>query len=93
MPRTLTSKLYPKHPKKALVGTLKDSTKLIASGIMLGGGMEIAGAISRKAQDADNGAQYISFTDLGPSIARFDSVDADTSGSAKPWLFGSRNPF
>ena len=86
MPRGLTSKLCPKNPKKSVIGTLKDGTKLIASGLMLGGGMELAGAISRKAQsaDTDNGAQYISFTDLGPSIARFDSVDANTNTSARP---------
>ena len=91
MRRGLISKFYSKNPKKSVIGTLKDGTKLIASGLMLGGGMELAGAISRKAQgaDTDNGTQYISFTDLGPSIARFDSVDADTNGSAKPWLFGS----
>ena len=95
MPRGLTSKLYPKNPKKSVICTLKDGTKLIASGLMLGGGMELAGAISRKAQgaDTDNGAQYISFTDLGPAIARFDSVDANTNTSTKPLLFGTRNPF
>ena len=56
IPRGLTSKLYPKHPKKTVLGTLKDGTKLVASGLMLGGGMELASAISRKAQEADNGA-------------------------------------
>ena len=62
---------------------------------MFGGGMEIAGAIARKSQSAetDNGAQYISFTDLGPSIARFDSVDANTNTPTRPWLFGSRHIF
>ena len=57
--------------------------------------MEIAGAISRKSQSAetDNGAKYISFTDLGPSIARFDSVDANTNAPTRPWLFGSRHIF
>ena len=84
MPRTLTSKLYPKHPKKTVLGMLKDSTKLVDSGLMLGGRMELASAISRKAQDADNGAQYISIMDLGPSIARFDSVDTNINGSTKP---------
>ena len=67
--------------------------KLVASGFMLGGEMELAGAISRKAQEADNGAQYISITDLGPSIAQFYSVDANTNRSTKPWLFETRNPF
>ena len=39
-------------------------------------GMEMASAIARKSQSAetDNGAQYISFTDLGPAITRFDAV-------------------
>ena len=86
MPKSLTSTLWPKNPKKTVVGSLKDGTKLLASGLMFGGGMEIAGAIARKSQSAetDNGAQYISFPDLGPSIAIFDSVDKDTNGSAKP---------
>ena len=48
----------------------------------MGGGMEIAGHISEKAQEADIGAQYIIITDLGPSIARFDSVEANTNGSS-----------
>ena len=58
MPRGLTSKLYPKNPKKSVIGTLKDGTKLLASGLMLGGGMELVGEISRKVQgaDTDNGA-------------------------------------
>ena len=95
MPRGLTSKLWPKNPKKILVGSLKDGTKLLASGLLFGGGMEIAGAIARKSQSAetDNRAQYISFTDLGPSIARFDSVDANTNAPTRPWLFGSRHIF
>ena len=95
MPRSLSSKLWPKNPKKSVVGGLKDGTKLLASGLMFGGGMEIAGAIARKSQSAetDNGAQYISFTDLGPSIARFDSVDANTNAPTRPWLFGSRHIF
>ena len=51
-------------------------------------GMEMASAIARKSQSAetDNGAQYISFTDLGPAITRFDSVDANTNACTGPWL-------
>ena len=54
--------------------------------------MEMASAIARKSQSAetDNGAQYISFTDLGPAI---DSVDANTNACTGPWLFGSRCVF
>ena len=54
--------------------------------------MEMARAIARKYQSAetDNGAQYISFTDLGPAI---DSVDANTNACTGPWLFGSRCVF
>ena len=57
--------------------------------------MEMASAIARKSQSAetDNGAQYISFTDLGPAITRFDSVDANTNAPTGPWLFGSRRIF
>ena len=54
--------------------------------------MEMASAIARKSQSAetDNGAQYISFTDLGPAI---DCVDANTNACTGPWLFGSRCVF
>ena len=48
----------------------------------MGAGAEIAGHISSKAQEADDGAQYITITDLGLSIARFDSVEANTDGSS-----------
>ena len=82
IPRGLTLRLSPKHPKKTILGTLKDGTKLVGAGLLMGGGMEIAGHISRKAQEADNGAQYITITDLGPSIACFDSVEANTDGSS-----------
>merc|ERR1712240_690559 len=53
---------------------------------MFGGGMEIAGVITRKSQsaEADNGAQYISLTDSGPAIARFDSVDTNTNVPTRP---------
>ena len=48
--------LSPKHPKKTILGTLKDGTKLVGAGLMLGARTELAGHISRKAQEADNGA-------------------------------------
>ena len=94
-PKSLFNKQWPRHPKKKLVGGLKDSGKMLASGLLFGGGMEMAGAIARKSQSAktDNGAQYISLTDYGPAIARFDSVDANTNASTGPWLFGSRHVF
>ena len=80
IPRKLTSRFSPKHPKKTILGTLKDGTKLVRAGLLLGARTEIAGHISRKAQEADDGAQYITITDLGPSIACFDSVEANNDG-------------
>ena len=73
--------LSPKHPKKTILGTLKSGTKFLGAGLLMGAGAELAGHISSKAQQADDGAQYITITDLGPSIARFDSVEANTDGS------------
>ena len=89
----LTSRFSLKHPKKTILGTLKDGTKLVAAGLLRGSGAEIVGHISRKAQEAEDGAQYITITDLGPSIACFDSVEANTDGSCARWLFGTQNPF
>ena len=57
----------------------------------MGAGAEIAGHISSKAQQADNGAQYVTITDWGPSLICSDSVEASSDGSRR-WLFGSRNP-
>ena len=81
IPRKLTSRLFPKYPKKTVLGTLKSGTKFLGAGLLMGAGAELAGHISSKAQQAD-GAQYITITDLGPSIARFDSVEANTDGSS-----------
>ena len=92
IPRKITSRLSPKHPKKTILGTLKSGTKFVGAGLLMGAGAEIAGHISSKAQQADDGAQYITITDLGPSIARFDSVEANTDGSRSRWLFSTRNP-
>ena len=80
-PKSLLSKLWPRHPRKKLVGSLKGSGKLLASGLLFGGGLEMVGAIARKSKntEANNGAQYISLTDYGPAIAKFDSVDATTN--------------
>ena len=60
---------------------------MLASGLLFGDGLEMAGAIARKSRntEADNGAQYISLTDYGPAIARFDSVDANTNAPTGPW--------
>ena len=48
---------------------------------MFGGGLELAGAISRKSQasEASDGAQIINLSDYGPAIAKFDSVDSTTN--------------
>merc|ERR1712115_492630 len=61
------------------------------AGLLMGAGAEIAGHISSKAQQADNGAQYVTITDWGPSLIRSDSVEASSDGSRR-WLFGTRNP-
>ena len=80
-PKSLINKLWPRHPKKKLIGGLKGSGKMLASGLLFGGGLEMAGAIARKSQNtkANNGAQYISLTNYGPAIAKFDSVDTTTN--------------
>ena len=92
IPRKITSRLSPKNPKKTILGTLKSGTKFLRAGLLMGAGAEVAGHISSKAQQADDGAQYITITDLGPSIARFNSVEANTDRSRSKWLFGTRNP-
>ena len=92
-PKSFTNKLWPRHPKKKLVGALKGSGKMLASGLLFGGGLEVAGAIARKSQntEANNGAQFISLTDYGPAIAKFDSVDATTNPAW--WQHSSRHIF
>ena len=72
IPRRLTKKLSPKNGKKTILGTLKIGTKLVGAGLLMGAGAEVARHISSKAQEADDGAQYITITDLGLSIAHFD---------------------
>ena len=79
-PKKITSRLLPKNPKKTILGTLKSSSKFLRMGLLMGAGAEVAGHISSKAQQADDSAQYITITDLGPSIACFDSVGANTDG-------------
>ena len=91
-PKKILSRLSPKNPKKSILGTLKTSSKFLGMGLLMGAGAEVAGHISSKAQQADEGAQFITITDLGPSIARFDSVEANTDGPRSKWLFGTRNP-
>ena len=73
-PRSFSNKLWPRHPKKS-------NGKMIASGLMFGGRLELAGAISRKSQatEASDGAQIINLSDYGPAIAKFDSVDSTTN--------------
>ena len=93
MPRKWQKKLSPKHAKKTFVGTLKTGTKLVGAGLLMGAAAELVGHISSKAQDAEEGSQVIRIEDWGPSIARFDSVDATTDGSRAPhWTLGTRNP-
>ena len=92
IPRRLTKKLSPKNGKKTILGTLKTGTKFVGAGLLMGAGAEVAGYISSKATETDDGAQYITITDLGPSIARFDSVEANTDGSKAHWFPGTRNP-
>ena len=81
IPRRLSRKLSPKNGKKTILGTLKTGTKLVGASLLKGTSAEVAGHISSKAQEADDGAQYITITDLGPSIARFNSVEANRDGS------------
>ena len=80
-----------KSNKKVVLGTLKSGSKWLGAGLLMGAGAEIVGHISSKAQQADNGAQYVTITDWGPSLIRSDSVEASSDGSQR-WLFGSRNP-
>ena len=83
-PRKWSKKLSPKNGKKTILGTLKTGTKVVGAGILMGAGSEIAGHISSKAQGVDEGSQYIMIEDLGPSFARFDSVDTTTDGTKAP---------
>ena len=50
---------------------------MLLTGLAFGGGMELAGAISRKhqASEASEGAQIINLSDYGPALAKFDSVE------------------
>ena len=92
IPRRLTKKLLPKNGKKTILGTFKTGTKLIGAGLLMGAGAEVTGHISSKATETEDGAQFITITDLRPSIARFDSVDANTDGSKAHWFPSTRNP-
>ena len=64
IPCRLTRKLSPKNGKKTNLGTLKTGTKLIGASLLMGANAKVAGHISSKAQEADDGAQYITITDL-----------------------------
>ena len=78
LPKTFTNKLFPRHPKKKLVGAIKSNGKMLITGLMFGGGLELAGAISKKSQasEASDGAQIINLSDYGPALAKFDSVES-----------------
>ena len=84
MPRKWQKKLSPKHAQKTFVGTLKTDTKLVGAGLLMGAGAEIAWHISSQVQDVEEGSQVIRIEDWGPSIARFNSVDATIDGSKAP---------
>ena len=58
----------------------------------MGAGAEIAGHISSKAQGVNKSSQYVMIEDLGPSFARFDSINATTDGSGPHWYPGLKNP-
>ena len=51
---------------------------MLITGLMFGGGLELAGAISKKSQtsEASEGAQIINLSDYGPALANFDSVES-----------------
>ena len=89
-PKKMPKRSKSKSNKKVVLGTLKSGSKWLGAGLLMGAGAEIAGHISSKAQQVDNGAQYVTITDWGPSLIRSDS-EASSDGSQR-WLFGSRNP-
>ena len=79
--RSIASKLWPRHPKKKILGAITSNGKLLVTGLAFGGGMELAGHISGKAQAseaASEGAQIINLQDYGPAFAKFDSVNSST---------------
>ena len=51
---------------------------MLVTGLMFDGGLELAGAISRKFQvsEASDGVQIINLSDYGPAIAKFDSGES-----------------
>ena len=78
LPKTFNNKLWPRHPRKKLVGAIKSNGKMLLTGLSFGGSMELAGAISRKLQgsEASEGAQIINLSDYGPALAKFDSIES-----------------
>ena len=62
------------------MGAITSNGKLLLTGLAFGGGMELAGHISRKhqASEASEGAQIINLSDYGPALAKFDSVESTT---------------
>ena len=62
------------------MGAITSNGKLLLTGLAFGGGMELAGHISRKhqASKASEGAQIINLQDYGPALAKFDSVESTT---------------
>ena len=82
IPHKWSGKLSQKPVKKTILGTLKTGTKLVGGGMLMGAGAKIAGHISSRAQaqGVDEGSQYVIIEDIGPSFARFNSIDATTDG-------------
>merc|ERR1712240_513554 len=77
-PRSLAHKLWPRHLRNKLVGAVTSNGKMLLTGLAFGGGMELAGHISRKQQasEASEGAQIINLSDYGKALAKFDSVES-----------------
>ena len=65
---------------------------MLLTGLAFGGGMELAGHISRKQQasEASEGAQIINLSDYGPALAKFDSIESSNPSwwSRPRHLFG-----
>ena len=60
------------------MGAITSNGKMLLTGLAFGGGLEIAGHISRKhaESEASEGAQIINLQDYGPSLAKFNSMES-----------------
>ena len=89
----MVSKIWPRHPKKKIVGAITSNGKMLLTGLAFGGGLELAGHISRKHADSQasgEGAQIINLQDYGPSLAKFNSMESTTPHwwSRNRYIFG-----